>query len=179
MDVESPPITEQFTAPNLKMVAGKCCVLGRGQGEKGDTEERVQLGGRPLRSSYPSSGPSFCPQATWHTYGLMLESGSWAEGWCHSVTCPEGPRGAQHIASSLWKAAHLQGSGGLTPGLLWALGLWDRALRAPQHLSCSNPGLTYCIPSLSSGPGCGRSETAGWRSGGPTHQPHLLACSGS
>lgn len=35
-----------------------------------------------------------------------------------------------------------------------------------------------CILSRSSGPGCGRSETAGWRTGGPTHQPHLPACFG-
>lgn len=35
-----------------------------------------------------------------------------------------------------------------------------------------------CILSRSSGPRFGRNETAGWRTGGPTHQPHLPACFG-
>ena len=64
-----------------------------------------------------------------------------------------------------------------------SVGLWSRAqdprwpfIVAP---SCHPTALPYYILSRSSGPGCGRSETAGWRSGGPSRQPRLPACSGS
>lgn len=85
---------------------------------------------------------------------------------------PQGAQSGQQATSYLTRPAHLQGQGFDS---LAVVGPSASPLPAPLP----HPSPTYCILSPSSGPRYGKSETAGWRSVGPTRQPRLPACSGS
>lgn len=157
-----------------------CDLWAQGRGRKGAREEEAQVGGSSQKCAksckvLSSQSGKHHSQSAAHRWSPGAEQQA-------DVTVPApGTQQGRSRLLTIYRGQLIFKGGGLNSPA--SVGLWSRAqdprwpfIVAP---SCHPTALPYYILSPSSGPGCGRSETAGWRSGGPSRQPRLPACSGS